>query len=119
MTRGFDHLNRFFTLVEPPHAGRPTPYAFPEGEVARWGSVSAGRLAFGRWLQPDARPWRDQPAPAASLDSATRKVRVRSDLGLRAVGINGGHWQVENRSHWVRDVTFGEDACQVRTGKLA
>jgi len=29
-----------------------------------------------------------------------------------------GHWGVENRSHWVRDVTFGEDACQVHTGKL-
>lgn len=28
MTRGFDHLNRFFTLVEPPHAGRPTPMPF-------------------------------------------------------------------------------------------
>jgi predicted transposase YbfD/YdcC len=29
-----------------------------------------------------------------------------------------GHWKVENRSHWVRDVTFGEDASLVRTGKL-
>ena len=27
-----------------------------------------------------------------------------------------GHWQIENGSHWVRDVTLGEDACQVRTG---
>jgi predicted transposase YbfD/YdcC len=27
-----------------------------------------------------------------------------------------GHWAIENRLHWVRDVTFGEDACQVRTG---
>ena len=26
------------------------------------------------------------------------------------------HWMIENRLHWVRDVTFGEDACQVRTG---
>lgn len=29
-----------------------------------------------------------------------------------------GHWVVENRSHWVRDVTFGEDRSLVRTGKL-
>lgn len=27
-----------------------------------------------------------------------------------------GHWQIENRLHRRRDVTLGEDACQVRTG---
>lgn len=26
------------------------------------------------------------------------------------------HWQIENRLHWVRDNTFGEDACQVKSG---
>jgi len=25
-----------------------------------------------------------------------------------------GHWSIENRCHWVLDVTFGEDHCQVR-----
>lgn len=25
-----------------------------------------------------------------------------------------GHWSVENRCHWMLDVTFGEDHCQVR-----
>jgi hypothetical protein len=27
-----------------------------------------------------------------------------------------GHWQIENGLHYVRDVTLGEDACQVRCG---
>jgi predicted transposase YbfD/YdcC len=27
-----------------------------------------------------------------------------------------GHWHVENKLHWVRDVTIGEDASRVRTG---
>jgi hypothetical protein len=27
-----------------------------------------------------------------------------------------GHWAIENRSHYVRDVVFGEDACRVRSG---
>lgn len=27
-----------------------------------------------------------------------------------------GHWGIENRIHYVRDVTFGEDAARVRTG---
>lgn len=27
-----------------------------------------------------------------------------------------GHWGIENKVHWVRDETFGEDRCRVRTG---
>ena len=27
-----------------------------------------------------------------------------------------GHWSIENKTHWVRDVTYGEDRSQVRTG---
>jgi predicted transposase YbfD/YdcC len=27
-----------------------------------------------------------------------------------------GHWGIENRVHWVRDVTFDEDRCQIRVG---
>ena len=28
------------------------------------------------------------------------------------------HWHIENKSHWVRDVTMGEDASQVRKGNI-
>ena len=27
-----------------------------------------------------------------------------------------GHWRIENRTHYVRDTTFDEDRCQIRTG---
>jgi hypothetical protein len=27
-----------------------------------------------------------------------------------------GHWGIENRAHWVRDVTFDEDRCPIRSG---
>ncbi len=29
-----------------------------------------------------------------------------------------GHWCIENKSHWVRDVTFDEDRSQVRRGNI-
>ena len=29
-----------------------------------------------------------------------------------------GHWSIENRSHWIRDVVFGEDASEVRCGDI-
>lgn len=27
------------------------------------------------------------------------------------------HWHIENRLHWVRDVTFGEDGCPINKGQ--
>jgi predicted transposase YbfD/YdcC len=39
------------------------------------------------------------------------------DVGAwQLLGYVRGHWAIENRLHYVRDVTFGEDGCQVRTG---
>jgi predicted transposase YbfD/YdcC len=35
----------------------------------------------------------------------------------RLLQIVRGHWSIENRSHWVRDVTFDEDRSQVRTNQ--
>lgn len=32
---------------------------------------------------------------------------------------NRGHWQIENRLHHVRDMTYDEDRSQVRRGKRA
>lgn len=37
---------------------------------------------------------------------------------MRLITITRGHWGIENRAHWVRDVTFGEDHSQVRKGNL-
>ena len=34
----------------------------------------------------------------------------------RLLGWWRGHWGIENRSHYVRDVTMGEDASRIRTG---
>lgn len=42
-------------------------------------------------------------------------ARASVDLVL---GYARGHWTIENRSHWVRDVTFDEDRSQVRCGHI-
>ncbi len=34
----------------------------------------------------------------------------------RLLSLNRGHWEIENRLHWVRDFAFAEDLSQVRTG---
>ncbi len=36
----------------------------------------------------------------------------------RLLALVRGQWQIENKSHWVRDVTFDEDRSQVRCGNL-
>ena len=35
----------------------------------------------------------------------------------RLQGLVRGHGGIENRLHWVRDMTLGEDACRVRRGE--
>jgi predicted transposase YbfD/YdcC len=34
----------------------------------------------------------------------------------RLLDLTRGQWGIQNGLHWVRDVTFDEDRCQIRTG---
>jgi predicted transposase YbfD/YdcC len=53
---------------------------------------------------------------------STETVYAVTSLGFadirahRLAEIIRGHWHVENRLHWVRDVVFAEDLSQIRTG---
>jgi predicted transposase YbfD/YdcC len=46
---------------------------------------------------------------------AVTSLRPAQAGPVRLLRLWRGHWQIENRLHWVRDVTFDEDRCQVRT----
>ena len=66
-------------------------------------------------------------SPAAARPSTTRKWHTETiyaitdlDYGhIRADQLADalrGHWGIENRLHWIRDVVFAEDHSQIRTG---
>jgi len=46
------------------------------------------------------------------VSSLTEEKASAADL----LKFNRGEWEIENRVHWVRDVTFDEDRSQVRKG---
>ena len=47
---------------------------------------------------------------------AVTSLRPAQATAAQRLQVWRGHWGIENRLHWVRDVTLGEDRCQVRTG---
>jgi predicted transposase YbfD/YdcC len=58
----------------------------------------------------DGMPLRHEVAFGITSLSATKASPSR------LLDLNRGHWGIENRLHWVRDVTFDEDRSQVRKG---
>ena len=48
------------------------------------------------------------------ITSLSPEVASAKDL----LKLQRGHWTIENKVHWVRDTTLGEDASQARTGNL-
>jgi hypothetical protein len=56
-----------------------------------------------------------QPKHHEIVYGITSLSPARADAA-RLLTLNRSHWGIENRLHWVRDVTFDEDRSQVRTG---
>lgn len=65
-----------------------------------------------------------------TTEIATHKDRTETVYGItslppqkadpaRLLQLSRGHWTIENRLHYVRDVTFDEDRCSVRKGNGA
>ena len=87
MQRGGDQFNRYWTLVEPPHAGRKKTYAFSENEAAQWSPPSAAALAAHRCLALDERTWGERNTIAIEIDEKAMEFVVRSEAGVAFVGI--------------------------------
>jgi predicted transposase YbfD/YdcC len=48
------------------------------------------------------------------ITSLSRERANARDL----LSLQRGHWGIENRLHWVRDVTMGEDKCRAKSGYI-
>jgi SRSO17 transposase len=60
--------------------------------------------------RPGSRKWRTETSYAITSLAAAQARPDQLATWIR------GHWKIENQLHWVRDVTFGEDASTARTG---
>ncbi|MER7959322.1 ISAs1 family transposase [Streptomyces sp. NPDC096030] len=128
----------YFVLTVP----RNQPALWEACRPVPWHGVTAVHKESGRGhgrletRMAKAVTWGDLPFP--EVRQAVRAVRHRTvkTSGRRTRGavclITGltsqraapgavaryarGHWGVENKIHYVRDVTFGEDAARIRTG---
>ena len=52
-----------------------------------------------------------------SIDIAYGATSLKKDQvsAQRLLELNRNHWEIENRIHYVRDVTYDEDRCRIRT----
>lgn len=82
-------------------AGRAWPAVQQVIRVERWREVVRGGQVV-KTTQEVSYAITSVPAAQAEAPQLLRWLR--------------GHWGIENKIHYVRDVTFGEDAAQVRTG---
>jgi predicted transposase YbfD/YdcC len=90
-----------------------------EKRIVKAVTVTAG-LAFPHAAQaiqvtrktrrPGSRRWRAETSYAITSLPAAQARPDQLAAWIR------GHWKIENQLHWVRDVTFGEDASTARTG---
>jgi predicted transposase YbfD/YdcC len=58
-----------------------------------------------------------KPLSAEAVLGITSLTDLQADP-QRIASFVRGEWSIENRDHYVRDVTLGEDRCRVRTGSL-
>lgn len=115
---------------EPPVPGRPSESLSCQTQGKDHGRLETRRLASTTALNEYLR-W---PDVAQVLRRTCRRVNLRTGhlekevtYGLTSLprALAGpaelehfwrGHWTIENRVHYVRDETFGEDRCQLWTG---
>lgn len=61
--------------------------------------------------------WRGKDSkPSREIAYGLTSLRKEQADPAQLLALNRGHWSVENKSHYVRDVTFAEDLSRNRSG---
>jgi predicted transposase YbfD/YdcC len=79
------------------------------------GTVGAAWPGVSQILRID----RERTVKGATTTETTDLITSLSPRDANAktlLALVRSYWEIENRLHWVRDVTFGEDRSQVRSG---
>jgi hypothetical protein len=85
MTRGFDHLNRFFTLHDPPHR-RSGLHEFTPQEEAYFAPISASFLRWSPWFRLDRARDPGGDGPSLELNERKQQVEVSARSGIQWLG---------------------------------
>jgi predicted transposase YbfD/YdcC len=110
--------------ITPAHRSAETGHGRREIRTLKVVSVAAG-IAFPHARQAIQITRRTRPVNTRTGRKGrwhTETVYAITDLAAHEArpdelaGWVRGHWQIENGLHWVRDVTYAEDASQIRTG---
>ncbi len=114
----------------------PHPFLFPEQEAhsvdKQHGRLEVRHLRVSRELGAYLAPRWPQVAQVFQVERLiTHHGKTTQELayGLTSLptadlppddllALIRAHWHIENRVHWRRDVTLGEDACHVTTGQV-
>jgi hypothetical protein len=75
-------------------------------------------MSFSRFTCPSVCPLLQGKESALVLVTAARSLSPEQADASQLQHLVRCYWRIENRSHWVRDVTFGEDHSQVRCGNI-
>jgi predicted transposase YbfD/YdcC len=63
------------------------------------------------------RTWRERGQPKRAVHYGITSLPPERSTPAQLLTLKRGHWLIENRLHWRKDVTFGEDASLIHAGQ--